>query len=69
MAKAKKNAAEQQDGNENEAPEGFTQMFHVDCNGITIDGEAYEVVDGEAYIANDHVAEAVIHGFTTKRPQ
>lgn len=58
------------DQQEDDAPEGFTTMYGPeDCGGITIDGESYEVVDGAAYIQNEHIDEARIHGFTTKQPK
>lgn len=71
MSKGKSNtAAEAKKDPTDEAPEGYVTMYgSEDCGGITIEGEPYEVVDGVAYIAHEHVEEARIHGFSTKQPK
>lgn len=70
MAKQKKPVDGQDGEQKDDAPEGYVTMYgSEDCGGITIDNEAYEVVDGVAYIAREHVEEARIHGFSTKQPK
>lgn len=57
---------EQQD----DAPEGYRTVYGPEeISGLSIDNEQYEVVDGMAYVADEHLEEAAIHGFTTKKPK